>query len=128
MPVDESREASGRHGRWRRRPPARPGVGPRTRGRRRAAPPSAREAVPTPIFTAKHSFCGVFQDLQDFRTFAPLETQVLTQRCKRQNPSFGDISLKRRFFCQVNILMRLQLKCWFCIYFLCFCIVLDDCF
>ena len=32
-------------------------------------------AVSTPIFTTKYAFCSSFRDLQDSKTFAPLQIQ-----------------------------------------------------
>ena len=32
-------------------------------------------AVPTPIFATKYSFCSIFRDLQDWHSFAPLESK-----------------------------------------------------
>ena len=43
---------------------------------------------------------------------------VSTPRCKRQNLWFGIIGLKIMLFGRSTILMRLWLKCWFCISFL----------
>jgi len=34
-------------------------------------------SVSTPIFTSKYAFCSIFRDLQDSKTFAPLQTQNL---------------------------------------------------
>ena len=32
-------------------------------------------SVSKPIFTSKYAFCSIFRDLQDSKTFAPLQTQ-----------------------------------------------------
>ena len=53
-------------------------------------------SVSKPIFAIKYSFCSIFRDLQDFKTFAPLQIQKFTLKSSN---FFARLNIEYSIFC-----------------------------
>ena len=56
-------------------------------------------AVSMPILASRYSFCGIFQALQDLRTFAPLRTEKIPNTQVRNQKFKFQFQASQQFHC-----------------------------